>query len=216
MAKRLGFIGGTGPEGKGLAARFAAAGIDVFIGSRAAQKGEAAAAEVGSLTKAGVRGGTNVDAVRAADVVIVTIPYAGLRETLTALAADLGERIVVSAVVPLQFSKGKISALQVAEGSAAQEAQAVVPTAKVVGAFQNLAAGHLLDLEHEIEGDVLVTGDDADAVREVMALAELISGIRAVNAGPLANSRYVEDVTALLLNINRLYKTETHVRILGL
>lgn len=216
MAKRIGLIGGTGPEGKGLAARFAKAGLDVVIGSRSAERGLEAAGEVGKLTNKKVRGGTNEEAARGQDIVLITVPYSAMRETLTSLAGEIGERIVVSAVVPLQFSRSRIAAIDVADGSAAEEAQLLLPRAHVVGAFQNLAAGHLLDLDHDVDGDVLVTSDHMDAMRQVMELAETIAGVRAVNAGPLANSSYVENLTALLLNINRIHKAETHLKIVGL
>ena len=216
MVRTLGFIGGTGPEGKGLAARFARAGLEVVIGSRSAERGEAAAQEVAGLAGGNVRGAANADAVRAADVVIVTVPYAGLRDTLQALEPETAGKVVVSAVVPLQFSKARIAALPVAEGSAAEEAQALLPRARVVGAFQNLSASHLMDLDHAVEGDVVVCADDADALREALDLCALIPDARGVKGGPLANSRYVEDLTALLLNINRIYKAETHLRIVGL
>jgi NADPH-dependent F420 reductase len=149
-------------------------------------------------------------------LILLTVPYSGLRETLRDLASDIGDRILVSAVVPLEFSRFRIAALDVPEGSAAQEAQLLVPSAKVVGAFQNLSAGHLLDLDHKIDGDVIVCGDHPDAVREVIELADLIPGVRGINGGPLANSRYVEEITALLLNINRIHRAETHIKIAGI
>jgi len=216
LAERIGLVGGTGPEGKGLAARFARAGLEVRIGSRSADRGQQAAAEVRGLAGGTVDGGANEEAVRGVDIVVLTVPYAGLRDTLTGLADAIGGAIVVSAVVPLQFSRARIAALDVPEGSAAQLAQALLPRAKVAGAFQNLSAGHLLDVGHSLEGDVVVCADDAQALNETMALAGLLPGIRAVNGGPLANSKYVEEITALLLNINRIHKTETHIKILGL
>ena len=92
----------------------------------------------------------------------------------------------------------------------------LLPAAKVVGAFQNLSASHLLDLEHAIDGDVIVCSDHLDALRETIEIADMIPGVRGINAGPLANSRYVEEITALLLNINRIHKAETHIKIAGL
>jgi len=216
VAKRIALIGGTGAEGKGLAARFARAGLDVCIGSRSAERGKEAAAEVAGLCGRKVSGATNQDALKGADLILLTVPYSGLRETLRDLASDIGDRILVSAVVPLEFSRFRIAALDVPDGSAAQEAQLLVPSAKVVGAFQNLSAGHLLDLDHEIDGDVIVCGDHPDAVRETIDLANLIPGVRGINGGPLANSRYVEEITALLLNINRIHRAETHIKIAGI
>jgi NADPH-dependent F420 reductase len=212
----IGLIGGTGPEGKGLAARFAAAGLEVVIGSRSAERGEEAAQEISALAGNSVRGATNAEAARAARVVVVTLPYAGQRETLSALSPDIGDRIVVSTVVPLQFSRRRIAMLEIPAGSAAEEAQALLPAAKVASAFHNLAAAQLIDLQHEIEGDVIVCADDAEALEATLELAAAIKNVRGVNGGPLANSRYVEGMTALIVNINRIYKAEAHVRILGI
>jgi hypothetical protein len=113
------------------------------------------------------------------------------------------------------FSPGKVEMLTLEDGSAAQEMQRLLPDARVVGAFQNLAAKKLFDLEHELDGDVIVCSDDREALREVIWLTEQVRGLRGVNGGPLASSRYVEGITTLLVHINRNYKTETHVKIVG-
>ncbi len=215
MPNTIGFIGGTGPEGKGLAARFARAGMRVIIGSRSAERGEEVAREVAALSGGQVSGATNEEAARQADLVVLTIPYAGQAETLTALTDAIGTKVVVTAVVPLQFSRGRISMLEVEDGSAGQEAQRLLPEARVVGAFHNLAAGLLLDLDHDLDGDVLVCGDDAEAVAEVIQLAQSIKNLRGVTSGPLSSSHFIEGITALLITINRIHKTEAHVRILG-
>jgi 8-hydroxy-5-deazaflavin:NADPH oxidoreductase len=212
----IGLIGGTGPEGKGLAARFAAAGLDVVIGSRSAERGEEAAQEIATLAGRPVRGATNAGAAQAAAIVVVTIPYTGQQETLSALAGDIGNRIVVSTVVPLEFSRRRVAMLTIPAGSAAEEAQTLLPDARVTSAFHNLSAKHLLEIEHEIDGDVVVCSDDAEALAEVIELAGLIKGVRGINGGPLANSHYVEGLTALIVNINRIHKKETQVRIVGL
>lgn len=214
MAKSIGFIGGTGPEGKGLAARFAQAGLEVIIGSRSAERGEEAAKEVREKAGGSVRGAANADAAQA-DMVIVTLPYSGQAETLAALREQIGSRIVVSTVVPMQFAGGKVTMLDLEDGSAAQEAQRILSQARVVGAFQNLAARKLFDVDHALDGDVIVCSDDKEALREVIWLAEQIPGLRGVNGGPLACSRYVEGITTLLVHVNRNYKTESHVRIVG-
>jgi NADPH-dependent F420 reductase len=214
LARSIGIIGGTGPEGKGLAARFARADMDVVIGSRSAERGEAAAAEVRERSGGSLRGAANEDAAQA-EIVLVTLPYAGQAETLAGLRTKIGNRIVVSTVVPMQFAGGKVSMLDLEDGSAAEEMQRILPDARVVGAFQNLAARKLFDVEHELDGDVIVCGDDREALREVIWLAEQIPGLRGVNGGPLACSRYVEGITTLLVHINRNYKTESHVKIVG-
>jgi NADPH-dependent F420 reductase len=215
LAKTIGIIGGTGPEGKGLAARFARAGMEVLIGSRSAERGEEAAADVRERAGGNVRGATNADAAKAAEIVVVTLPYSGQADTLPALKDDIGSRIVVSTVVPMQFSPGKVEMLTLDDGSAAQEAQRLLPDARVVGAYQNLAARKLFDVEHELDGDVIVCSDDKEALREIIWLTEQIPGLRGINGGPLAASHYVEGITTLLVHINRNYKTETSVRIVG-
>ena len=216
MAEKIGFIGGTGPEGKGLAARFAAAGLDVVIGSRSVERGQEAADEVGALVERMVSGATNEDAARGADLIVLTVPYTGLADTLSSLADAVGNKILVSAVVPLQFSRGRVSMLHIDDGSASEEAQRLLPEARVVGAFHNLSARHLLDLSHDVEGDVVVCGDDPGAVEEVQRLSEKIQGLRGVNGGPLSSSHFIEGVTALLLNINRIHKAEAHIQIVGI
>jgi hypothetical protein len=214
LASSIGLIGGTGPEGKGLAARFARAGLEVIIGSRSAERGEEAAADVRQIAGGSVRGGTNTEAADA-DVIVVTLPYAGQAETLEALREQIGDKIVVSTVVPMQFAAGKVTMLQLEDGSAAEETQRILPRARVVGAFQNLAARKLFDVEQALDGDVIVCGDYKEALRQVIWLAEQIPGLRGVNGGPLASSRYVEGITTLLVHINRNYKAETHVKIVG-
>ncbi|MGB6837289.1 MAG: NADPH-dependent F420 reductase [Dehalococcoidia bacterium] len=213
----IAFVGGTGPEGRGLAFRLALAGHRVIIGSRRQERAEAAAAEIRSRApQAQVGAGLNADAVRGADMVFITVPFEAQRDTLASLADEIGERLVVSTAVPLVFEKGRAGTLAVPEGSAAEQAQSLLPRARVVGAFQNLSAHKLLEGDASLEMDVVVCADDAEAKRTVMALAEEVRGLRAVDGGPLANSRYVEDVTALLLNINRRYKAHAGIRIVGI
>jgi NADPH-dependent F420 reductase len=216
VAQTIGFIGGTGPEGKGLAARFALAGMNVIIGSRSTERGQEAANDVLSVSGGSVRGATNEETARESDILVVTVPYTGLADTLGALVEPIGEKIVISAVVPLQFAKGRVTMLSVEEGSASEQAQRILPQAKVVGAYHNLAAGHLIEVDHAMEGDVLICGDDADAVRQVIWLSEQIRDLRGVNCGPLSSSHYIEGVTALLININRNYKRESGVKIVGI
>jgi NADPH-dependent F420 reductase len=216
MAQTIGFIGGTGPEGKGLAARFALAGMNVIIGSRSTERGQEAANDVLSVSGGSVRGATNEETARESDILVVTVPYSGLADTLGALGEPIGDKIVISAVVPLQFAKGRVTMLSVEEGSASEQAQRILPQAKVVGAYHNLAAGHLIEVDHAMEGDVLICGDDADAVRQVIWLSEQIRDLRGVNCGPLSSSHYIEGVTALLININRNYKRESGVKIVGI
>jgi NADPH-dependent F420 reductase len=216
LAETLAFIGGTGPEGKGLAARFARAGLSVIIGSRSAERGEEAAKEIREAAGGSVSGASNADACMSADTILITLPYSGLKDTLPPLAGAISDKIVISTVVPLEFSGGRASIMQIDDGSAAEETKRLLPDARVVGAFQNLAAHKLFDVGHALEGDVIVTSDDREALREVMALSERIEGIRGVNGGNLRASRYVEGITAMLVGINRNYKAEAHVQIVGI
>jgi len=214
---RIGIIGGTGPEGKGLAYRFALAGHEVLIGSRTRERAHEAAREVAEhASSKAVRGDENVAAARDADIVVLTVPFAAQAGTLPDLAEAIGVKTVVSTAVPLSFAAGRASMLDVLEGSAAEQAQALLPAARVAGAFQNLSAAKLWEGDTPLDQDVIVCVGDADAKREVLALAEQIRGVRAVDGGPLASARYVEGITALLVAINRRYQTLAGVRIVGL
>jgi NADPH-dependent F420 reductase len=210
----IGIIGGTGPEGRGLATRFARAGLEVILGSRTVERGIEAGREVAAVTGGAVKGGRNLDAATA-EIVILTIPYEGLRDTLQPLEAQIGERIVISTIVPMQFKEGRPSMTATQTGSAAEDVQILLPQAQVVGAFQTLAARKLADPGVQLEGDVIVCSDHPSAAREVMELAELI-GLRGVNAGPLSNSHYVEGITALLVSVNRIHRKETGIKIVGI
>jgi len=213
----IAFIGGTGPEGLGLAFRLAVAGEQVVIGSRRLERAEAAAAWVRERwPSARVSGALNRDAVASADVVFVTVPYDGQRSILSELADALEGKVVVDTVVPVAFEKGRARPVPVDEGSAAEEAQGLLPRSRLAAAFHTLSAHKLQEVDTVIEGDVLVCGNDPEAKATAMALAEKIPGLRAVDGGGLANARYVELLTVFLLNLNRLHKAETGVRILGL
>jgi NADPH-dependent F420 reductase len=215
LPKSIGIIGGTGPEGKGLAARFAQAGFEVLIGSRSAERADEAAQDIRERAGGNVRGVANTDAA-VADIIVVTVPYSGQADTLTALKDVIGSGIVISTVVPMIFEAGKVSMVPVPDGSAAEEMQRLLPDAKVVGAYQNLAAKKLFDVDHALDGDVIITSNDKEALREVIWMTEQIPGLRGVNGGPLSCSHYVEAITTLLVHINRNYKTETHVKVVGM
>jgi NADPH-dependent F420 reductase len=214
---KIAILGGTGDEGLGLAMRLAKAGDEVIIGSRSAERAlEAAHTVRGTVPFGHVTGMANDAATEAAEVVIVSVPYGGQRDTLTALAPLLEGKVVISVVVPLQFGKGGPHAVRVAEGSAAEEARALLPDAKLASAFHNLAASTLMDVDADLGCDVVVCGDDADAKRTTMELVEKMQGARAVDGGPLAYSRYVEDLTALILALNRRYKAHASIKFTGL
>ena len=216
-AEVLAFIGGTGSEGLGLAARFAAAGHEIVIGSRRAERAQEAAEKVRARVPAArVDGALNHEAVEKSDIVFVTIPFAGHEDILRSLAALVGSKLVVDVVSPLVFEKGKISAIAVPEGSAAEQAQALLPQAPVTAAFHHLDAGGLMEVDRPMDADVIVCGDDREAKAKVMALAEQIDGIRALDGGLLANSRYLEEFTAVLLSLNKTYKVHTNLKIAGI
>ncbi len=213
----IGFIGGTGPEGKGLALRFAMAGERVAIGSRDAQRARDAADEVGELQDGlSVSGGLNEQVAEDSDIVFIAVPYSGHRPTLESLRDRLEGKLVVDVVAPLRFSRGVASAVEVEEGSAAQQAQILLPNSTVVGAFHNLSAEDLMQPNVDIVSDVVVCADDKKAKSRIMHLAETISAVRAVDGGGLQNSRYVEELTALLININRIYKAHSTIKIVGI
>ena len=213
---RIGFIGGTGEEGMGLAYRFAKAGHACVIGSRSIEKAQASVAELREKDGAlDLTAATNADAAAAGDIVIVTTPYSAQADTLPPLAAACAGKIVVSTVVPMAFDGGKASLLRVPEGSAAEQEQALLPGARVVAAFQNLSAKKLLK-GGPLDADVVVCAGDADAKRRITELAAAIEGVRGIDGGALANAQMVEGITVLLVSVNRAYKTQAGIRIVGI
>ena len=213
----IGFLGGTGPEGRSLALRLALAGEEVALGSRDATRAKEMARKVEARGESiRVGGGENTEIVAMSDVIFITVPYEGQATLLESLAPSLAGKLIVDTVAPVSFEDGKIQAIDVPEGSAAEQAQNLLPDSQVVAAFQNVSAVDLWVPDRLIEGDVVVCSDHQEAKERVMALAERITHIRAVDGGALANARYVEEVTAMLLNINRIYKAHTMIRIVGL
>jgi len=212
---RIGILGGTGEQGRGLARRFAKAGHPIVLGSRDAERALAVAAELaGGRRPLLITGASNADAA-SADVVIVAVPYDGHRELLVSLASDLAGKIVIDCVNPMLFEKGRPSMIEVPEGSAAQEAAAVLPESRVVSAFHDVSAKLLLGSKVSVPTDVLVCGDDADARTLVCALAGRIRGMRGVDVGPLRLSSVLESLTMVLIGVNKRYKTHAGVRITG-
>ena len=209
----IGILGGTGDQGKGLARRFALAGHQVIIGSRAADRAQEAADELGGADK-GLRGLDNAACATESDIVIIAVPWGGHRATLQALKSELAGKIVVDCVNPMGFDKKGAYALPVEEGSAAQQAEAILTESRVVAAFHHVSAVLLLDPQVDtIDLDVLVLGDDREATDTVQALAGQISGVRGVFGGRLRNAHQVEAFTANLISINRRYKAHAGIRI---
>ncbi|MPZ83976.1 MAG: NADPH-dependent F420 reductase [Actinophytocola sp.] len=211
----VGVLGGTGPQGEGLALRWARAGIDVVIGSRSVERAEAAAASL--REEAGVdrvRGLDNAGCAEAADIVLVAVPWEGHGDLLESLRDQLIGKIVIDCVNPLGFDKQGPFALPVEEGSAAQQAEKLLPESRVTAAFHHVSAVHLVDLSiDEMATDVLVLGDDRDATDQVRALADVIPGMRGVYGGRLRNAHQVEAFTANLIAINRRYKAHAGIRV---
>lgn len=211
---RVGILGGTGPQGRGLTRRFAAAGHTVVIGSRSAERAAEVAAGYADVGE--VSGGSNAEAA-AAELVVLTVPYEGHAALLTELREALAGKIVVDCVNPLGFDGHGAYALPVEAGSAAQEAQQILTGSTVVAAFHHVSAVHLDDPGVErIEGDVLVLGEDRDAIATVCTLAEAIPGARGVYAGRLRLAHQVEAFTANLIAINRRYKVHAGLTVTDL
>jgi len=210
-------LGGTGPQGRGLARRWATAGLRVVIGSRSADRAQETAAALAGSTGGSVTGTDNAAAAAAGDVVVVAVPWAGHAELLRELAPVLAGKIVVDCVNPLGFDKQGAYALPVEEGSATQQAAALLPDSTVVGAFHNVSATLLEDPEvTSVPTDVLVLGDDRDATDLVQALASAIPGMRGVYGGRLRNAHQVEALTANLISVNRRYQCHAGVRVTDL
>ena len=211
-------LGGTGKEGSGLVLRWARSGYRVLIGSRSAERAQNKAAELNEiLGETLIQGMDNVQAAREADLVVLSVPYAAHEAILQSVKDEVQGKILVDVTVPLK--PPQIRTVYVPEGKAASlEAQALLGDGvRVVAAFQNVGAAHLKNLRHSVNCDVLMCGDDADAKAEVAQLVEAIDGMRAIDAGPLANAVAVEALTPVLLYINKRYKVSgAGIRITGL
>jgi len=207
-------LGGTGPQGRGLARRFAAAGLAVVIGSRDASRAQATADELTRATGNPVNGADNAGAADAGDIVVVAVPWDGHADLLKGVASALAGKLVVDCVNPLGFDKQGAYPLQVDEGSAAEQAQFLLPDSTVVAAFHHVSAVILEDPRATaVDTDVLVLGDVRAATDLVEDLAGTIPGVRGVFGGRLRNAGQVEAFTANLISVNRRYKAHAGVRI---
>ncbi len=211
-------IGGTGKEGSGLALRWARAGYRVIIGSRDAARAAEKAEELNeTLGSPAIHGMDNPDAARAADLVVLSVPYQAHEPILMSIRDAVQGKILVDVTVPLQ--PPAIRTVHIPEGKAAVlEAQALLgPDVRVVAAFQNISHTHLKELDAPVDSDVLVASDDDEAKHEVAHLVEAIPGMRAIDIGPLANAVAVEALTPVILYINKRYKAPgAGIRITGL
>jgi NADPH-dependent F420 reductase len=212
----IAILGGTGKEGAGLGARWALAGHTIVIGSRDAARAQAKAAELTAETKRPtVSGACNAEAAARGDVVVLAVPFGGLAATLPDVAEACRGKVVVSTVVPLTFGGGRLFTPP-PSGSAAEEAQALLPGARLVAAFHHIAAHELSATEHAIECDLLLCGGDAGATETVTELGRSL-GLRAIDVGALSNAGPLEGITAVLATINRRYKLKNSgLKITGL
>jgi 8-hydroxy-5-deazaflavin:NADPH oxidoreductase len=221
VSRAIAIIGGTGPAGTGLALRWAKAGETVIIGSRDADRAQQTAAAIRERvgSNAQVSGMENSAACAASDLLVLTVPFAGQAELLKQLKPAMrAGSILIDATVPLAASVGGRASrtLGVWQGSAAQQAAELVPKGvSVVAAFQNLSA-ELLNGEEDMDCDVIVCSDDANATQVAMELAGKIAGVRAIDGGKLENARIVEQITALLIGLNIRHKGHGGIRITGL
>jgi 8-hydroxy-5-deazaflavin:NADPH oxidoreductase len=219
-AETIAIVGGAGELGLGLALRFATAGLQIVIGSRDETKAKEAAARVkAAVSDAKIEGLANADATAKATVVILAVPFPAQAPILKSIKPALKSAILVDTTVPLAATVGGRPTRMLAlwEGSAAQAARELVPGVPVVSAFHNVSADVLQDLSATLDCDILICGDDAAAKERVSGLVKLIPGLRPLDAGPLEMSRIVEEMTALLISLNRRYKVHhSGIRITGI
>lgn len=222
MQQVVAVVGGTGAEGRGLVLRFAKAGLRVLIGSRNLDRAQAAAREITAQAGTGeVTGHTNPDAVSKAAIVILTVPLSAQVETLKSIRSSFAPgAILVDATVPLEIAiGGRLSrTVSLWDGSAAQQAARLVPPGvPVVATFHALSAEALTRLDQPVDCDTLICGDNAEAKATVSELAETIPGVRAIDAGPIDNARFLESSAALLITLNLRHKVKNcGMRITGL
>ena len=217
----VGILGGTGPQGRGLGVRLAAAGQRVLLGSRDGDRAREVAEDVTARATAAagggevsIAGGSNVDVAGAADLVVVAVPFAGHAVTLAELATPLAGKVVVDCVVPMGFDELGAYVLDVPEGSVTQQAAALLPDSSVVGAFHHVSAVLLEDVSRPtLDGDVMVVGDVREATDLVQALGGRIPGMRGIYAGRLRNAAQVEAITVNLVSVNRRYKAHAGLRV---
>lgn len=214
---KIAILGGTGNEGFGLGFRWAAAGHEIVIGSRQAEKGEQAAADMlEKLPSGSISGTDNLSAAQQAEVVVLSVPYWAQEGTLESVKPALDGKLLVTVVAPTGEKAARVHRLE-SGLSAAEEAQNQLGEgARVVAAFQNIGAHHLLDLDHELDCDVLVCGEKKEDKAVALQLCA-DAGLNGVNAGALQNARAVEEMTAVLIAINIIHKVKSAgIRITGL
>jgi len=213
-------IGGTGNQGSGLAMRWAKAGHDIIIGSRDAGRAAQAAADIMAMVPAGsewgnLRGTDNLSAASEAETVVLAVPYSNQMDTITPISDALKGKLLIDVTAPLV--PPKVGTVQLPEGGSAVVAvqKMLGEDVTVIAAFQNIAAQHLADPDHEIDCDVLVCGNK-EAAREIVINLAKDAGMTGWHAGPLANAAAAEAMTSVLISINRAHKIPgSGIRITG-
>jgi len=221
---KIGIIGGTGDQGLGLALRFAKVGEQVIVGSRDVKKAENAINLIENMLSddcPNVRGMTNAEAAREADLLILTVPLQAQMVTLKSIKDQVEGKIFIDATVPMESCLGgsPVKYVNMWDGSAAERTSNFLKdkNVRVVSAFNNISAASLTNIEQDIDCDCLVSGDDTESKKVVMELAEKIPGVRAIDCGSLENARIVEKITPLLINLNIRNKIKlAGIRITGL
>jgi NADPH-dependent F420 reductase len=219
LPREIGVLGGTGPQGKGIATRLAALGHHVVLGSRDQDRSAAVVAELGDRWGkhvAGLRAGDNAMAAGAADLVVVATVWHASVPTATAHADQLAGKTVVVIANGLAKDGRAFRPTPPAEGSIAEAVQAAAPAARVVAAFHLVPAAALGDLDHALDADVPVVSDDDTGRGIVLDLVDGIAGLRGLDAGPLWNARGIESFAAVLLTLNLRHKGEGSLHVLGL
>ena len=214
----IGILGGTGPAGRGLAVRLASIGHTVVLGSRDAERAEAVAAEVrtGAKGKAETVSGSSNEQAALADLVILATPWESALATVSALKSELADKVVISMVNALVKNGREMLPMYPPRGSVAEMIQAALPRSSVAASFHHLPAGMMEDLDSGLEADVLVCSDHKEATETVLAMLEGIGGLRALNAGSLAQASAIEAFTAVAITLNIRYKTHSTLKMAGL
>lgn len=209
------FLGGTGPQGQGLALRLALAGYPVILGSRDAARAAGVATALDDGRGLALSGATNEEAAQRSEVIYLCFPYEAQAPSLEGLTDLVAGKTVIDVINPIAFDEYGAYVIAVADGSAAEEAQRLLPSARVASGFHDVSARLLLQADRDVPTDVLICGDD-DAAKDVaLAHAGQIPGMRGLDAGRLRMSRELEGFTAVLLAVNRRYRVRSGVRMSG-
>jgi len=198
---KIAVLGGTGSLGRGLVLRLASLGYDVIVGSRDVKKAEAKAEEYGNILGLKIKGLDNKRASMECDIAIITIPWKFAFDVAEELKNELAGKIVVSPIVPMEKTENGFVYVNLPEGSAAEKLAGILKDSVIVSAYHNIPAKKFADLNAKFEWDVAVCGDDEDSKKIIIEITNKIEGLRALDAGKLSNSRIVESLTPLLINI---------------